>query len=492
MREQIEKAITKLVEQEYKYQKPFPATGRAVVGGAGTIPGRLASRALPWRVELSAEDAPVPWEMFAVQDLHKSRLSQPRPQGFIGWIGGTYSDSIKNDQGQITSAGTVFVDEVQSDLLQRTIEFVDPVKYQQGITKQFGSATVEYGKAFQELQALKKEYAQSKGLWPLNKRLGYEEKMGELEDLLKQLADKRKREPKHPEYAQFKSKLENFYKKWVNALFNAALDFAKEKDVYFLAVIPASKVKEIWSMGSREHGGILFDRIYDATAQRWGMTLRDIPGLGKWWVRKLAELTPLESLREQLRLDEQVAMATWKPHLEAFLRYMTQREEYSLRDPDDFHKMFLLWLNSLPDELIQQQEFKQEVEQYVQQKYGHDVFTWWITSKEASQENLGQWLIHLDAFARTFARTQSLNLRTPEGFKEVFEFWLEEVPGYVKYVKKSQQRIAQYVKQKWGVDISNWWTVSPEADVDWSNWDVPESQQDIERAIDRVIEKENR
>ena len=297
------------------YQKPFKAKAYA---SKGSIPGRIISKGTEkLKILIHAEDAPIPEEMFKVMDLHKQAESD-KP-GFIGWIGGTIAKggrTVKdpNTGKEVTTASTMFVDEAQSDLLQTTNEFLDPEKYKANIADKLASTTQEYSSAYKELQQLKKEYADSTAYIPLARKLELQQRIDELEDEVKKQSNKWGFQPKYPQYNEFKNKLENYYGDWINAFFNAALDYAKDQSVKYLAIASAAKILATWpDYGQTGGKAQLFDRVYDKTAIRWGMqqlpsstadVVKKRSGISiapsDWWIGEVGGLQALESLDVEL------------------------------------------------------------------------------------------------------------------------------------------------------------------------------------------------
>ncbi len=293
----IEKEVERLVElKPYSFKKPFKGRIEPLDKSLSKHSTPLTSRGKPWMLKLYAVDAPIPEEMFKVMNLH----SEGGKPGFIGWAGGTITPGRVDPKTKKELASMMAVEEVQSDLLQRTVEFQDPERYQRTLRRRMAEHSSEYAEAHRALEALKKEYADlpdmsasdARGAPLLRQRLELEHRIGELETEMEQIFQDWKKEFKYPEFAQYKSKVENYYKRWTDALFNACLKQAQEANVVWLSILTADGVASVWSGRER----LLFNRIYDKTAQRWNMTRIKGAGGKDWWVADVSSLSPLESI----------------------------------------------------------------------------------------------------------------------------------------------------------------------------------------------------
>ena len=296
--DQLIDVINLLLEQDWQrsYKKPFPHRADLFKGSSGgAIPGRLQSEGKPWKALIYAEDAPIPEEMFTVMDLHSQRKSLP---GFIGWIGGSYTKGRTTrdpESGEEKKRWPMmWVDEAQSDLLQRTFDFQDPEAYKKMLQKELYTSSAEFRDLYDELGALRTEFEGSRAYMPLKRQLEIQQR---LEDLPKEIADvtaRWEKKVKYPQYSKFKTKLENYYKRWIDAFFNVALEFAKEEEIALLLVISAENIRSVW----HANGGVetinLFNRVYDDTANRWGMQkMKDKTSGKEWWWARVSELSPI-------------------------------------------------------------------------------------------------------------------------------------------------------------------------------------------------------
>lgn len=388
----IENEVNRLVEQKsWKREKPFPHTVRP----SKEPLMKPVSRGEPWKIQIYAEDAPIPLEMFKVMDLHH----QAKYPGFIGWCGGTITGGVEGTRGGKLARPTLFVSEVQSDLLQRTFEFSDPETYRKTVSARLRVSSTEYVKKHDELEAataelasLRKEFKSSQAYYPLKKNYELQQRIQELEaeipklevELEKILQD-RHREFKYPKFHEWKSKLENYYKEWVEALYTAAIELAKVKKCVFFVIITANHLKEVWKnyLGEKEDSEI-FDRAYDRVAVRLGLTRQTGP-TGEWWVGRVAELPSLESVNlvGQLLGEEIVPPDRWKEHLQTYFRVFARQEGVNLDELDDYGKeeyvanVFRFWLDEVQPGLLNEPVWRTAVERFISQRYKVDVSSLW-------------------------------------------------------------------------------------------------------------------
>ncbi len=254
------------------------------------IPGRIVQPGSYFTLLINSLEPDVekaiPKALYSLFDLHglgkENQLSK-----FIGWIGG----AITSD--------AIWVQEVQSDLLQRTWQLQSKEKFLEKKNKQLEKKKELLNQLKGELSKLLNYYKYP----PLSKAYGLDEKI----ELLKQEQEKLKAEIEnveknealkfYPEYTQFKSKLENLYLKWIEAFYHIVIWYAKKLDKNKIYIIPSEIVAELWRRDVGGEGSVYY-RAYDGIAKKLGAKLVDTGG-GKWWLLKLHSLTPMESKNYQ-------------------------------------------------------------------------------------------------------------------------------------------------------------------------------------------------
>jgi len=388
-KEFIDKLMEASSEYDKEVKKPFP---HGVIRKPGASLARTFATGTTWRVHIHSIDAPVPEEIFKVLDLHHQAGNKP---GFIGWIAGQQTSGEK---------GVLFVTEAQSDLLQKTSEFMDPEKYQANIQRQMAQAGQGYSDAYNQLVQLYKEFKGSSAGYPLQQQLGFQQQMGDLEDQLNRLEKRRwsdyksgkLREPKYPSFAEYRNKVENYYKKWLHAFYNAAVDYAKDQGLHYIFIASSDKVFREWHDYHREQTREIMDRAYDSIAQKLGMThlspreveyaskkfnlnLGPVGGKQSWWIGKTAAMPTLENINTIINrlLEEIEPPEQWRSHLNTFVRVFARNQNLNPNDQWDFNEIFGFWIDEVQPELKDQDGFKQEVIGYVMTKWGVDVSDRW-------------------------------------------------------------------------------------------------------------------
>lgn len=272
----------------------------------------------------------------------------------IGWIGGYVSKTHK----------AMWIDEVQSDLAQRTPTMRDPVKIlnlKKEELKNLKNKLQETDTLLQdwkpETQVIKKspvEGLQAKVVELQNKlqnpsinkekiqeqinnlqkqieNLKLRESspqqnqktvnqqnpyMQQIEALKKQIAQKEneillsgedvaswvKSWDEFPQYHEFRSKIENYLKDWINQFFNTAVKLAKENGIQKLYLVTASEVKTRWIGHGTPASIELLKKIYDGTARKYGF----IPA-------QKNDKYPAHSGHREIFLDQRNMWPTMKP-----------------------------------------------------------------------------------------------------------------------------------------------------------------------------------
>ena len=451
-KKRVDKLVDKLLEvqgpwDEYTAKKPFPMR---VTTHQRKIPGPIvksAEKGEKWVAYVHADDAPFPPEMFAYiqQKIAPNHVTgtQSLPK-FLGWIGGTYSagqtyyecskcgrvetvDKVEDRLGseeyvklaakgkgsvpcrcgesemaQKGSYGAVFVHEIQSDIMQRTYEFMTKEARFSLILSKPSSSFAQYEQVKKELEGLKQQY---KKLDPqssltgavLKKKLELEEKIGEVESKLegllrqaqKDLDQYKHRPPGGGEWAKYKSKFVNYFSRWVDAFVNTAIEFSRKQEATFLCIVTAA------ALG---HAGELFKRAYDRAAKKYGF--QPHPSKKEWWVAQVSKL----QLRERKRfptktaLIEEIEGGQWKAHIDTYFRVLAKEMGMDLSgEGGDYARsefvgeIFRMWTDQVQDELKQNETFRNEVAAYVTEKYNTEVDpAWWGLDTYGGEEEDGE------------------------------------------------------------------------------------------------------
>lgn len=410
---EFEELALELVEQEgeKRYTKPFPHV-------AYRQPGQSLSRHFswgsPWRIHIHAEDAPIPEEVFVALDLHSQAKERP---GYIGWIGGTETVGGADREGSATG-GVIFVTEAQSDLLQQTSQFMTKDAYQRLYRKRMSTTASEYGALTQELEQLYAKYGKKPeqqirtsplGKEALKAQLAGQQRIRELEFEIAKLYKKRWKggdpggeevSPEYPKFAEFRNKVENYYKRWLFAFYNATIDYARERNAKYLFIATADLVFKKWPEWAKTDAMALFKRVYDYIAQRLNMRHlspkeieyakkmfgKDVSrkegdvDISNWWIGQVDALPRLESLSRTVDtlLNEDIEPSgQWKSHLDAFVKTFSQQQGLDPVSPFDFKEIFDFWLDNVQDELKSDRNFRTMVNAYTLQKWSQDTSDMW-------------------------------------------------------------------------------------------------------------------
>ncbi len=264
--------------------------GYEVIYNPRKIPGEIIKEGRDFiliigSLEPNVEKA-IPRALYSLMDLHglgfKNRIDK-----FIGWIGGTITDDA------------VWVQETQSDLLQRTWQLQSKEKFLEKKNKQLEKKKELLNQLQDELNKLLNYYQYP----PLNKAYGLDEKIEHLkqeqERLKEEIENVEENEELifYPEYAQFKSKLENLYLKWIEAFYHIVIWYTKKLSKSKLYIIPSETIAEIWDIEFVNEGSVYY-RAYDGVAKKLGAKLITIDD-EKWWLLELDSFTPMESKNHQ-------------------------------------------------------------------------------------------------------------------------------------------------------------------------------------------------
>jgi len=209
-----------------------------------------------------------PEELFPKFDLHHHAGGDPL---FIGWVHGTETPNI------------LFISEIQSDLLQGTYKLADPDVLKAKVQGRLDVAMEELKELEKGMKVFGDEVVVNdpeRGIAREAEHVGMKARREELTQTIRDLEAKIEKiggETHYPEFASRRSDLENRLqgkgspKKWIQAFYNAAYDYAQDRELTFIMVPSADKVKvKVWSKLPVQEGD-LYSRIYDKAAVAMGM-----------------------------------------------------------------------------------------------------------------------------------------------------------------------------------------------------------------------------
>ncbi len=250
------------------------------------IPGKMIKENEYFTLLISSLESDVekaiPKELYSLMDLHYIG-SKNKFDKFIGWIGGAITDDA------------VWVQEIQSDLLQRTWQLQSKEKFLSKKNKQLEKKKELFNQLQDELNKLLNYYQYP----PLSKAYGLDEKIEHLKQEQKRLRKEieniegNKNLKFYPQYAKFKSKLENLYLKWIEAFYHIVIWYAKKLSKNKLYIIPSETVASLWGRDVGGEGSVYY-RAYDGIAKKLGAKLVTIDNQN-WWLLELNSFTPMES-----------------------------------------------------------------------------------------------------------------------------------------------------------------------------------------------------
>ena len=415
-------------------KRPFP---HSYVLERGTYPGagcmKMPKRFEPFRISVAplqekdpkTQEPKIPHKL--LQDMSLHRVGKPYGLPSLGWIGG-YADYGNR---------IFYITEVQSDVMQRTVHMRDPKKLEKMRRSEIVRIQNEIAKSQkliqnpvspkekikqtidrinQENQQLIQQNADPKKIEDNKRKIdqmltGYQnapdvvdvsklqEKINNLNQQLQGLQGKaRDFESEGGYYKSFsqwhdyKSKVENTFKEWVPIFFNIAIREAKQRGFETVRIISAESLQKLWSAYARPQTAQLFKRIYDDTAKQYGAA--SVVDGGKNWFEIPTEQAKVASRKNKMNGN------SW------FKKAMPKLAEHE-------------WLTQMPG--------------------GKQV-----------------WQIHLDKFFEIMKR-KSPELQPPEfggneftvneGNREVFRFWLEEVPEELKFGNELEPSFKEAVRE---------------------------------------------
>lgn len=244
------------------------------------IPGRQVSSGKPFTLAIHAKNVDFPPEIFSTMNLHRVGVTRDATKpGFIGWIGGSIDAEKK----------AMYIDEVQSDLMQRTIEMTNQERFNASIAN-------DLNKSKGELRDLRREMARLRKfatVAPASERFRLEELLTAKDEEIGALEAKVARRFKLSNYSQFKSKIENTFKHWINAFYHTAFNRARQLGLTDIFIISSERLGQIWgkAQGKSDDDASVFARAYNRVAQHLGAERQ-----GDWWHIKLDKIPFKESL----------------------------------------------------------------------------------------------------------------------------------------------------------------------------------------------------
>lgn len=290
-------------------------------------------------------------------------------QPALGWVGG-----FADYQNKI-----LYIAEVQSDLMQRTVRMRDPEKVQKQreqevatIQQQIGNTQSKMNnvvspkqKLTQKLDAIRQEnMALQQGDPKLQRNQGIIDNLLRqlpnvpdmvdtrnleltLQNLNRSLAEAQQRlqesmdaddttpdsfRRKYRPWHDYKSKVENTFKEWIPIFFNAAFRLARDKGYAAVRIVTADNLMGLWDKYARPETKTLFERVYDQTAKFYGA--QQINDQGKtWWEVKmtpetrvanwLQRLTKIAQAQHQWFVqDPSSGKFVWQIHLDVYFQEM--------------------------------------------------------------------------------------------------------------------------------------------------------------------------
>jgi len=227
----------------------------------------------------------IPDELFKEMTLHKSIPNNPS-EGFasaLGWIGGFIDHKKKS----------VYISEVQSDVLQRTFDMKDPnilIEQKKKEIQQLENEKLKYSQpkdfsfAIQKIQnqlnSVDKNSPQFNNLQNQLQILEQKSKQpqdnsSKLQELDNNIISLQKdieklmntKGGRFSQYHQYKSKIENLYQDWIEMFFNTVMRYVVNNDVNLIYIITPQSLMVRWANYAKKETKIIFERIYDKMAK---------------------------------------------------------------------------------------------------------------------------------------------------------------------------------------------------------------------------------
>lgn len=287
---------------------PFPHSYRLDRGSFPGMGADLGTKHLePFQISVSPDASlEIPDDLLRDLSFHRTH-SNTVPA--LGWIGG-YADYNQK---------IMYITEVQSDIMQRTVYMRDPEKVKQHREGEISSLqqqisqiqnapsaeqqlAIKINKLMTEQQSLAPtdpkftrnqeiiSRLQQQQQNPQAKSNPNEEKLKQLQQRLQEAQQQLNKEIPNADLYQsrqpskwhdWKSKIENLFKDWIPVFFNVAMREAKARGFAKVRITTADELMKAWSSYSKESTRILFDRVYDSSAKFYNAV--PIKDNGKNW-----------------------------------------------------------------------------------------------------------------------------------------------------------------------------------------------------------------
>lgn len=267
------------------------------------VPGKVVSPGKNFLLKIHAKNVGFPEEIFSRMDLHSQRMTL-HPY-FIGWIGGTIDGN------------SMYVNEVQSDLMQRTLELTNQETYNAKMKEMIEKSRGELNDTMRELAYLK----QRRSFVSASERFRLVELIQQKQAEIEKLNKNSKRVFALSNYSQYKSKIENTFKQWINAFYHTAFNYARKLGISDIYIISSAKIGDLWGKQSKvEDEASVYARAYDNVANSlsgkldgdwWHIKLDDIPFREHIDVLCLASLISEDVISEGVDAD---IIARWMEH----------------------------------------------------------------------------------------------------------------------------------------------------------------------------------
>lgn len=200
---------------------------------------------------INSTDDIFPVEIFSTLNKHDATGDKP-----VAFITGTY-----------TPKEVLYVDEMQSDVIQRAQMYLQDPK----------EARVKFQKRIDEINH---KYKNMEMPADAKKRIEKDEKN---KDRINTWSS-----DFMPQYKQYRSKIQNYFSGWNIMAMNAILNFAQEHEIPTVFVRSADSLEKQWlgSYGAGEFTKDLYERIYDNMVQSKYNATRE----GDWWKISLQDV----------------------------------------------------------------------------------------------------------------------------------------------------------------------------------------------------------
>jgi len=242
------------------------------------IPGRQVSSGKSFTLAIGARDIDIPDEIFSSMDLHRIGSGSVLKPSYkhLGWIGGSVDGT------------SMYINEVQSDLLQRTIELTNQEQFNAKNAKTIQDTKSLIAHKRRELAMTKREYTHA----PASIRLRLAQEINQATKDLATAVTNAQRRFKLTNFSQFKSKVENFYKDWIEAFYHACFNAARMQQIKDVYIISSTKIGKLWgkASGKEDEEGSVYYRAYDKVAQNLGAKRVD----EDWWHIRLDQIPQRE------------------------------------------------------------------------------------------------------------------------------------------------------------------------------------------------------